>query len=40
MSSEAVRQLVHLIENPGCEPHRLKVPCPLIHRDSVNPHHS
>ncbi|MFC5277108.1 substrate-binding domain-containing protein [Brachybacterium sacelli] len=40
MSSEAVRQLVHLIENPRCEPHRLKVPCPLIHRDSVNPHHS
>lgn len=40
MSSEAVRQLVHLIEHPRSEPHRIKVPCPLIHRDSVNSHHS
>lgn len=40
MSSEAVRQLVHLIENPRSDPHRVKIPCPLINRDSVNSHHS
>ncbi|MFC7456084.1 LacI family DNA-binding transcriptional regulator [Brachybacterium sp. GCM10030267] len=40
MSSEAVRQLVHLIDNPHSAPRRIKVPCPLIHRDSVNSHHS
>lgn len=39
MSSEAVRQLVHLIENPHSAPRRIKVPCPLIHRESVNSHH-
>lgn len=38
MSAEAVRQLVHLIESPRSAPERIKVSCPLIHRDSVRAH--
>ncbi|EWS81349.1 LacI family transcriptional regulator [Brachybacterium phenoliresistens] len=37
MSAEAVHQLVHRIENPREGPQRIKVPCPLILRDSVVP---
>lgn len=36
MSAEAVRQLIQRIDNGQSEPSRIKVPCPLISRESVS----